>query len=107
MSKWHISVNDIELLEKELSSCKQNFFMGLYVAIAGVLLFISNAYFSTEIPKLFVSGVIGGAIVFCCFFYDKKEKIEKNLDRICYLRYDKPYKKSSSDIFSDRYHKEK
>lgn len=98
-----VKIEEINELKNSLELSSNYFYISLFAAIVGVasLIFHMFNYNSDHTMLLSFGMMIGGGFVGCMVFYSKKEKSEKKLDELCYLKYGKSYNNSSSNILSD------
>ena len=98
-----MEMNKIEELEKSYYQSESNAKIGLYIICVGVVAVIANILGWVHDTQIMQGVVLGGGFVFWGIHADKKQKIKKELDSICFLKYGKSHKDSVPEILNERY----
>lgn len=98
-----MDTDKLEELEKKYYQSENNTKIGLYIIGVGLVAVIVNALGWVYDTQIMQGVVLGGGFVFWGVNFDKKQKVKKELDSICFLKYGKNYKESIPAILNDRY----
>lgn len=98
-----MEIKKIEELENKLFEAEHNIKISLYIIVIGVVGFIGNIIGWFHDTQIMLGAVLGGGFVFWGVNHDKKIKLIKDLDDVCFSKYKKNYKDSTSEIVRERY----
>lgn len=93
----------IESLEKKYYQSESNAKIGLYIIGVGIIAVIANVLGWVYDTQIMQGIVLGGGFVFWGVNVDKKHRVKRELDSICFLRFAKDYKNSLPEILHERY----